>query len=46
MARRYPDDDPLGHVSRHSVALIVGLSLQRHHEHEVPTAQTIPDQKF
>lgn len=36
MARRYPDDDPLRHVSSHSVALTVGLSVQRHHQHEIP----------
>ena len=36
MARRYPDDDPLRHVSSHSVALTVGLSMQRHHQHEIP----------
>lgn len=36
MARRYPDDDPLRHLSSHSVALTVGLSVQRHHQHEIP----------
>jgi len=36
MARRYPDDDPLRRLSSHSVALTVGLSLQRHHQHEIP----------
>lgn len=36
MARRYPDDDPLGHVSSHSVALTVGLSMQSYHQHEIP----------
>lgn len=36
MARRYPDDDPLRHVRSHSEALTVGLSVQRHHQHEVP----------
>lgn len=36
MARRYPDDDPLRHVSSHSVALTVGLCMQRHHQHEIP----------
>lgn len=36
MARRYPDDDPLRHLRSHSVALTVGLSVQRHHQHEIP----------
>lgn len=36
MAWRYPDDDPLRHMSSHSVTLTVGLSLQRHHQHEIP----------
>lgn len=36
MARRYPDDDPLRRLSSHSVALTVGLSVQRHHQHEIP----------
>lgn len=36
MARRYPDDDPLRHVSSHSVALTVGLSVQSYYEHEIP----------
>lgn len=36
MARRYPDDDPLRHMSSHSVALIVGLCMERHHQHEIP----------
>lgn len=36
MARRYPDDDPLRRLSSHSVALTVGLSMQRHHQHEIP----------
>lgn len=36
MARRYPDDDPLRHLSSHSVALTVGLSMQRYHQHEIP----------
>lgn len=36
MARRYPDDDPLRHVSSHSVALTVGLSMQSYHQHEIP----------
>lgn len=36
MARRYPDDDPLRHMSSHSVALTVGLCVQRHHQHEIP----------
>lgn len=41
MARRYPDDDPLRHLGSHSVALTVGLSMQRHHQHEIPaTTQT------
>ena len=34
--RGYPDDDPLGHLSCHREALTVGLSLQCHHQHEVP----------
>lgn len=36
MARRYPDDDPLRHVSSHSVALTVGLSVQSYYQHEIP----------
>lgn len=36
MARRYPDDDPLRRLCSHSVALTVGLSVQRHHQHEIP----------
>lgn len=40
MARRYPDDDPLRHLSSHSVALTVGLSVQRHHQHEIPAGET------
>ena len=36
MARRYPDDNPLRHLSSHSVGLIVRLSVQRHHQHEIP----------
>lgn len=41
MARRYPDDDPLRHLGSHNVALTVGLSMQRHHQHEIPaTTQT------
>ena len=36
MARRYPDDDPLRRLSSHSVGLTVGLSVQRHHQHEIP----------
>ena len=35
MARRYPDDDPLRYMSSHSVALTVGLCMQRHHQHEI-----------
>ena len=41
MARRYPDDDPLRHLSSHSVALTVGLSVQRHHQHEIPMRENI-----
>lgn len=40
MARRYPDDDPLRHLGSHSVALTVGLGVQRHHQHEVPAGGT------
>lgn len=40
MARRYPDDDPLRHLGSHSVALTVGLSMQRHHQHEIPARRT------
>lgn len=40
MARRYPDDDPLRHLSSHSVALTVGLGVQRHHQHEIPARNT------
>lgn len=36
MARRYPDDDPLRRLGSHSVALTVGLSVQGHHQHEIP----------
>lgn len=36
MARRYPDDDPLGCLGSHSVALTVGLSMQSHHQHKIP----------
>lgn len=45
MARRYPDDDPLRYMSSHSVALTVGLSLQRHHQHEIP-ATTEKSRKY
>lgn len=44
MARRYPDDDPLRHMGSHSVTLTVGLSLQRHHQHEVPERKTHEEQ--
>lgn len=39
MAWRYPDDDPLRRMRSHNVALTVGLSMQRHHQHEIPAAQ-------
>lgn len=39
MARRYPDDDPLRCLGSHSVALTVGLSMQRHHQHKIPAGQ-------
>lgn len=42
MAWRYPDDDPLRRMRSHNVALTVGLSMQRHHQHEIPASTETP----
>lgn len=36
----YPNDDPLGDLSRHREGLTVTVSLKSYYQHEVPTQNT------